>query len=276
MAFDAKGKPIGIVPDVEPTPMFQPIPEDELQINRKYLIEINKKLSPLLTIKKKYKGVLAELKSEKSYGSYKVEYYKFKYLESLNKTDINDFEKRIDGSIFNGRTRGKNAFLKIYNASANEDILTLDQIKDMEEIDHKKGLVIGNTYYVRHVDRSGDDLDKPGTFRGKYVGIIKAVGKEPIKYRFSNIVKINTTISIFMYERTHITFFYTAEDLNYFDRQRRVFGSIIPHGDTIVGNDPSKGFGGNKRKTNRRKTNRRKTNKRKTNRRKINKRKAIC
>jgi hypothetical protein len=262
MAFDAKGNPIGIVPDVEPTPMHQPIPEVELQINRKYNIEINKKVSPFLTIKKKYIGVLAELKSEINYGSYKFEHYKFKYLESLNKTDINDFEQRIDKPIFNGTKRGKNAFLKIYNASANEDILTLDQIKDMEEIDHKEGLIEGKTYYVRYVNRSGDALDRPDAFRGKYVGIINPVGREPSKYRFSNIVKIDTTISIYLDERTHITFFYTAEDLNETDRQRRVFASIFPHGELMVGG-PSKRFGGNKRKTNRRKTNRRKTNKRK-------------
>jgi hypothetical protein len=261
MAFDAKGNPIGIVPPVKPTPMFQPIPEDELQINRKYLIEINKKASPLLTIKKKYKGVLDTLKSEKSIGSYKFEYYKFKYLECLNKNDINESEERIDGPIVNGKN--KIAFLKIYNASADEDILTLDQIKDMEEInpkDKSKRLVKGNTYYVRYVDPSGDDLSNHNAFRGKYVGIIKRKGY-PNEYCFSN--KINISKSVLVDERTHITFFYTAEDLNYFDRQRRVFGSIFPHGDTIVGNDPSKRFGGNKRKTNRRKTNRRKTNRRK-------------
>jgi hypothetical protein len=55
MSFSANGEPIGIVPVVEPTKMFVPIPEDKLQINRKYLIEINKKVSPLLTIKKKFK-----------------------------------------------------------------------------------------------------------------------------------------------------------------------------------------------------------------------------
>ena len=269
MSYDANGEPTGIVPDVEPTPMFQPIPEDELQTNRKYLVEINKKMSDVLTITKKYKGVLDTLKSEKNYGSYKFEYYKFKYLESLNKKDINDFEERIDGPIVNGKN--KIAFLKIYNASADEDILTLDQLKAMEELNPKdkdKRLVEGNTYYVRYVDPSGDALIGHDAFRGKYVGIIKRKGHAN-EYRFSNIVKIDT--SVLLNERTHITFYYTAKDLIEYDRQRRVLSKLIPHGDTIVGDDPSKRFGGNKRKTNRRKTNKRKTNKRKT-----NKRKAIC
>jgi hypothetical protein len=261
MSFSANGEPIVIVPVVEPTKMFVPIPEDKLQINRKYLIEINKKVSPLLTIKKKYKGVLDTLKSEKSYGSYKFEYYKFEYLECLNKNDINESEERIDGPIVNGKN--KIAFLKIYNASADEDILTLDQIKDMEEInpkDKSKRLVEGNTYYVRYVDPSGDDLSNHNAFRGKYVGIIKRKGY-PNEYCFSN--KIDISKSVFVDERTHIIFYYTAEDLIEYDRQRRVLSKLIPY-QSIV-DDPSKRFGGNKRKTNKqkRKSNKRKTNKRK-------------
>ena len=153
MSFNAKGEPIGIVPPVKPTPIDHPIPENKLQTNRKYRIEISKKVSNVRTIRKRYIGVLETLKSEKSYGSYKFEYYKFKYLECLNKKDINESEERIDGPIFMGRN--KLASLKIYNTSEGEDILTLDQIKAMEEINHKKGLVEGNTYYVRYIDPSG-------------------------------------------------------------------------------------------------------------------------
>jgi hypothetical protein len=286
MSRSRKGEHIGIVPSVKSTPMFQSIPEDKLQINRKYLIEINKKASPLLTIKKKYKGVLDTLKSEKSIGSYKFEYYKFKYLECLNKNDINESEERIDGPIFMGRN--KLAFLKIYNASAGEDILTLDQIKAMEEIDHKKGdhkkgdhkkgdhkkgdhkkggpeigLVEGNTYYVRYIDPSGDDLSNHNAFRGKYVGIIKRKGHAN-EYCFSN--KINISKSVFVDESIQINFFYTAKDLIEYDRQRRVFDALIPYGQSIVGS-PSKKRGGNKRKTEKQK---RKSNKRKTEKRFVN------
>lgn len=165
--------------------------------------------------------------------------------------------------------RNKLAFLKIYNASAGEDILTLDQIKAMKEIDHKKGgpekggpeigLVEGNTYYVRYIDPSGDDLSTHNAFRGKYVGIIKRKGY-PNEYRFTN--KIDISKSVFLNERINITFYYTAKDLIEYDRQRRAFKGLFEHGDAIVGNDPSKRFGDNKRKTNKQK---RKSNKRKTN-----------
>ena len=102
----------------------------------------------------------------------------------------------------------------------------------------------------------GDDLSTHNAFRGKYVGTIHHPAPAPIEYRFTNKVDISKSVSLD--EITHITFFYTAEDLIEYDRQRRVFGSNFPHGDTIVGDDPSKRFGGNKRKTNKRKTNKRK------------------
>lgn len=282
MSRSSKGEHIGIVPRVKSTPMFQSIPEDKLQINRKYLIEINNKVSNLKTITKKYKGVLETLKSEKSYGSYKFEYYKFKYLECLNKKDINESEERIDGPIFNGKN--KIASLKIYNASAGEDILTLDQIKAMKEINHKKGdhkkgdhkkgdhkkggpqigLVEGNTYYVRYIDpSSGDDLSTHNAFRGKYVGIIERKGHAN-EYRFTNKVDISKSVSL--NERIQINFFYTAKDLIDFDRTRRVFDALIPYGQSIVGS-PSKKHGGNKRKTEKQK---RKSNKRKTEKRFVN------
>ena len=251
MSYDANGKPIGIVPDVERTPMFQPIPEDELQINRKYLIEINTLNGR--HIRQRYIGVLEELKSNNNYLH--LDSYKFKYLECLNKNDINESEERIDGPIFKGKN--KIAFLKIYNASADEDILTLDQIKAMEEIDHKKGLVEGNTYYVRYVNSSGDELIGHNAFRGKYIGTIshKHAASE---YCFSNKVDISKVIVLS--ERSHITFYYTAEDVINFNRLRSAIDSRIPYGRTMFKN-PSE-FGGNKRKTNKQK---RKSNKRKTN-----------
>jgi hypothetical protein len=252
MASFANVEPIGNVPPVKPTKMFVPIPEAELKTNQKYLVEINTTLSNGKPIRRKYKGVLDTLKVDNC--------YKFKYLENVN---IKKRKETIDDMIWNGDDN--KTFIKIYDAPANGDILTLEQLKTMEEI--QQNAVVGNNYYVRFVGPDETtDLTSQDAFWGKYDGMDEDSGY----HVFSNIVKINS--SICLNDTTTVTFYYTAEDLFEYDKQRAFFEFIFPYGREIV-SDPSKRFGGNKRKTNNQK---RKSNKRKTNRRKSNKRKAIC
>lgn len=258
MSFSTNDKPIGNVPPVKSTPMLVPIPEDELKKNRKYLIEKNTTLSDGKTIRRRYKGVLDELKDENC--------YKFKYLENVNK----NIKEKIHEMTLNGDDN--DTFVRIYDAPADGDILTLDQVKNMKEINHDHDLVVGNTYYVRYLgpDEITDHtyLDSfRGTYNGRQATPWEQYGAES-DHTFSNIVKLNTKICL--NDKTNITFYYTAEDLIETDRQRRVLGELIQFGEAAI--KPSERFGGNKRKTNKQK---RKSNKRKTNRRKINKRKAI-
>ena len=239
MSSSANDKPNGIVPTVTSTPMFQSIPEAELKTNQKYLIE-KKTLSNGKTITRKYKGVLAELKNNKNC-------YKFKYLENVNKKDNEKFKETIHDMIFNGDD--DETFIKMYDSPADGGMLTLEQLKTMKETSR---VVLGNTYYVRYVGPDETiDLTDQDAFRGRYDGMDKDTDDEDTDdHIFSNIVKIDT--SICLKGGTTVTFYYTAEDLINFDRERRAFGEIIPYGQAIL-NTPSERFGGNKRKTNRRK-----------------------
>ena len=256
-SFSANEEPVGIVPPVNSTPMFVPIPEDKLKIDNLYLVEIHRTLLNGQNMIRKYKGVLDTLKDNNC--------YKFKYLENVN---IN-IRETIRDMTFNGDDG--DTFIKIYDASG--DILTLDQIKTMEqnktikEIGHDP--IVGNTYYVRYF---GPDEITDSTFLNSFRGVYNGKQATPWAqpgvendHSFSNIVKLNTKICL--NDRTNITFYYTSNDLIQYDRQRRVFGKIVPYGEKII-NDPSQTYGGNKRKTNKQK--------RKTNKRKSNKRKAIC
>uniref|UniRef100_A0A6C0DPP5 Uncharacterized protein n=1 Tax=viral metagenome TaxID=1070528 RepID=A0A6C0DPP5_9ZZZZ len=254
MASFANVEPIGNVPPVKPTEMFIPIPEDKLRTDQKYLVETNTTLSNGETVRRRYKGVLDTLKVDNC--------YKFKYLENLNKKKR---KETIHNAIWNGDD--DETFIKIYDAPANGDILTLEQLKTMEEI--QQNAVIGNNYYVRFV---GPDEKTDSTSRDAFCGRYDGVDEDSGDHVFSNIVKISnlvkTNTSICLNDKTTkatttVTFYYRADDLNQHDRVTRVMNTVIPYGS----------FGGNKRKTNNQK---RKSNKRKTNRRKSNKRKAIC
>ena len=250
MASLAKDEPIGNVPQVKSTEMFTPIPEDKLKTDQKYWVETNTTLLNGKTVRRRYKGVLDTLKVKNC--------YKFKYLENVNENDNKNIKEKIDDMIWNGDD--DQTFIKIYDAPANGDILTLEQLKNMEEI--QQNAVIGNNYYVRFV---GPDETTDSTSRHAFCGRYDGMDEDTDYHVFSNIVKINT--SICLNDKTTVTFYYTSDYVIQYDRQRRVLETLIPFGQAI----PS--LGGNKRKTNKQK---RKSNKRKTNRRKSNKRKVIC
>ena len=251
-SFSNKGEPIGIVPPVTRSPTFVPIPEDKLKVNQKYLIETNTYVFGK-HFRRRYEGVLDTLKVDNC--------YKFKYLKDLNEGHL----EKIDHDSFSSDNGP--AFIKKYDAPLGGDILTVEQLESMEP---SVQLDVGNTYYVLNINEF-DETDVTA-FRGIYTGSTNDGndGDDDINHVFSNIVFINEK-RCFNNNDT-ITFYYTVADLIEYDRQRRLFGDRIPYGEVLV-DDPSRRYGGDKRKTNKRKTNKRKTNKRKTNKRKINKRK---
>jgi len=255
-SFNANTEPvIGNVPPVNPTPMLVPIPEDKLKPNTVYLIETNRRASNGSNITRKYRGALEKLRDGE-------EYYIFKYLENIRATR----QETIHASVFNGED--DEVFIKIYDSPNNNKILTVEDLTSMEEAN---SVVEGNTYYIRFVGEDQEtDLDWLSAFRGRYDGLQETAWGSLSDHAFSNIVKLNTKISVI--HGTTVTFYYPAEHLITYDRQRRAIGEIIPYGQAII-DDPSATYGGNKRKTNRRKSNKGKRNKDKSNKRKSNTRK---
>jgi hypothetical protein len=241
----------GIVPPVKPSKM-EPIPEDKLIIGNKYLIETNSSENGR-NKRRRYRGILHKLKDDKNC-------YTFKYLETFGPYNI----ETVNDMIYNGDDG--EVFVKIYNAPTDGHMLTLEELKTMQET---RQVVAGQTYYVRYVGADEiTDLDFMGAFRGKYVGgpgdlAVGAVYEDDVldDHTFSNVIKINNSkiySEICLNDKT-INFYHTAEARNEHDRTRRAIESIIPYGDPyrLVG-------GSTKRKISKRKISKRKISKRKS------------
>lgn len=234
----------GIVPPVKPSKR-DPIPEDKLRIGNKYLIETNSSKNGR-NVRRRYRGILDTLKDDKNC-------YTFKYLEKFRPYNI----ETIYDMIFNGDD--DEVFVKIYNAPTDGRMLTLEELKAMQETSQ---VVAGQTYYVRYVGPHGTtDSDFLDAFRGTYVGGPGDIAEwaEPWEgeledHTFSNVVKLNSKICL--NDKT-INFYHTVEARNEHDRVRRVIESRIPYGDPypLIG-------GSTKRKISKRKSSKRKSSKR--------------
>jgi hypothetical protein len=200
--------PIGLTPRLKLVNVTDIVPENELTTGEEYLIEHEWRTTSGKHHRRKYKGVLDKLKDENSC-------YNFKYLENIKKNDNIYIPKMVWYGDDN------EVFVKVYANTNNETILTVEELKRMDEVGE---VVIGETYYVRFVDSDENDreLINHGAFRGTYRGEQYDDEEYEDDHVFSNIMKLNKKLC------GNVTFHYTAEAAKQKNRQTRVFSKLIP------------------------------------------------